>query len=111
MIRKCRQADFDTIYEIINDAAQAYKGIIPADRWRQPYMSREELQNEIEDGIVFWGLETYGGLSGVMGIQDKQDVTLIRNAGIIGGTATGNWVPSEWTSDDYQNHQLGSHTP
>ena len=80
MIRKCTQSDFDTIYEIINDAAQAYKGVIPADRWHQPYMSREELQHEIEDGIVFWGLETHGELTGVMGIQDKGDVNLIRHA-------------------------------
>jgi N-acetylglutamate synthase-like GNAT family acetyltransferase len=80
MIRKCTQSDFETMYEIINDAAQAYKGVIPADRWHQPYMSREELKHEIEDGIVFWGLETHGELAGVMGIQDKGDVNLIRHA-------------------------------
>jgi len=68
------------IYEIINDAALAYKGIIPKDRWKEPYMSREELRHEIDEGVVFWGYEEDGKLKGVMGIQDVQDVTLIRHA-------------------------------
>ncbi|MGD8292368.1 MAG: GNAT family N-acetyltransferase [Desulfobacterales bacterium] len=80
MIRKCKETDFDAIFEIINDAAQAYKGIIPQDRWHEPYMSLSELRTEINDGIVFWGLERGGQLLGVMGIQDKGDVTLIRHA-------------------------------
>ena len=80
MIRKCEDSDFDSIYEIINDAARAYKGIIPEDRWHEPYMPREELANEIKGGIVFWGMDSEGLLSGVMGIQDKGDVTLIRHA-------------------------------
>ena len=80
MVRKCTPSDFDTIFEIINDAAQAYKGVIPEDRWTEPYMSYDELEHEIEDGIVFWGLEQDGELSGVMGIQDKGEVTLIRHA-------------------------------
>ncbi|MGD8888131.1 MAG: GNAT family N-acetyltransferase [Desulfobacterales bacterium] len=80
MIRECTETDFNTIFEIINDAAQAYKGVIPQDRWNEPYMSLKELRAEIEDGVVFWGLERDGQLLGVMGIQDKGDVTLIRHA-------------------------------
>ena len=80
MIRECTDTDFNTIFEIINDAAQAYKGIIPEDRWNEPYMPFEELIIEIGDGVVFWGLERDGQLLGVMGIQDKDDVTLIRHS-------------------------------
>lgn len=80
MIRECTESDFNAIHEIINDAAQAYKGLIPEDRWNESYMSLEELRKEIEDGIVFFGLERDGHLLGVMGIQDKRDVTLIRHA-------------------------------
>ena len=80
MIRQCKESDFNTIFEIINDAAQAYRGVIPEDRWNEPYMPFEELMREIEDGVVFWGLEHDGGLLGVMGIQDKDDVTLIRHS-------------------------------
>jgi N-acetylglutamate synthase-like GNAT family acetyltransferase len=80
MSRPCDYPDFDLIWTIINDGAQAYKGIIPADRWTDPYMSREKLQHEIDDGIVFRGYEDAGTLAGVMGIQAVQDVTLIRHA-------------------------------
>jgi N-acetylglutamate synthase-like GNAT family acetyltransferase len=80
MIRKCDERDFEVIWAIINDGARAYKGTIPADRWTEPYMSREKLQHEIESGVVFWGLEDGGELAGVMGIQNVQDVTLIRHA-------------------------------
>ena len=80
MIRRCDQKDFEAILEIINDAAQAYKGVIPADRWHEPYMSRQQLQKELHTGVSFWGLEEEGGLIGVMGIQDKGEVTLIRHA-------------------------------
>ncbi len=83
MIRRCKKADFNTILKIINDAAQAYKGIIPQDRWHEPYMSDAELLAQIDDGIVFWGLERDGHLLGVMGIQDKGDVTLIRHAYVL----------------------------
>ncbi len=79
MIRKCTESDFMTMLETINDAAQAYKGVIPDDCWNEPYMPSEELRHEIEDGIVFWGLEHDGQLLGVMGIQDKGDLTLIRH--------------------------------
>jgi N-acetylglutamate synthase-like GNAT family acetyltransferase len=80
MIRACDDRDFDAIWEIINDGAQAYKGIIPADRWTEPYMSREKLQHEIDDRVAFSGYEMDGRLAGVMGIQPVQDVTLIRHA-------------------------------
>jgi GNAT superfamily N-acetyltransferase len=80
MIRECTESDSQLIFEIINDAAQAYKGVIPDDRWHDPYMSFEELRKEIESGVVFWGLEQDEQLLGVMGIQDKGEVTLIRHA-------------------------------
>lgn len=80
MIRRCDDRDFETIWAIINDGAEAYRGVIPADRWTEPYMSREELRHEIDDGIEFWGFEEAGTLIGVMGIQHVQDVTLIRHA-------------------------------
>jgi GNAT superfamily N-acetyltransferase len=80
MIRRCDMRDFALIWAIINDGAQAYRGTIPADRWTEPYMSREKLQHEIDDGVVFWGYEEDGALMGVMGIQPVRDVTLIRHA-------------------------------
>lgn len=80
MIRKCSPEDFQAIYSIINDAATAYRGVIPPDRYHEPYMPEEKLRNEIEDGVVFWGYEDGGALVGVMGIQDVKDVTLIRHA-------------------------------
>ena len=79
-IRRCTDSDFEAIFEIINDAAQAYKGIIPADRWHEPYMSRAQLTREIGDGVAFWGVTAGDDLVGVMGIQDKGDVCLIRHA-------------------------------
>ena len=78
-IRPCVPADFEEIYEVINDAAQAYKGVIPEDRWKEPYMPREELRHEIQEGVVFWGCEEQGRLMGVMGLQPVQDVSLIRH--------------------------------
>jgi GNAT superfamily N-acetyltransferase len=80
MIRGCNDADFELIWAIINDGARAYKGIIPEDRWTEPYMSKDKLHHEIADGVVFWGFEERGTLEGVMGIQPVQDVTLIRHA-------------------------------
>lgn len=65
---------------IINDAAQAYRGVIPADRWHEPYMPADELIKEIADGVVFWVAEEEGRLFGVMGIQDKGEVALVRHA-------------------------------
>jgi GNAT superfamily N-acetyltransferase len=80
MIRKCTEADLSALYEVVNDAAQAYRGIIPADRWHEPYMPMEELKSEMAAGVRFWGCESGGELLGVMGIQDKGEVDLIRHA-------------------------------
>jgi N-acetylglutamate synthase-like GNAT family acetyltransferase len=86
MIRRCDDTDFEAIWTIINDGAQAYKGIIPADRWTEPYMSREKLRRELGEGVVFWGYEEAGTLAGVMGLQQVQDVTLIRHAYVRGSS-------------------------
>lgn len=83
MIRQCTESDFETIYEIINDAAKAYRGHIPENSWHEPYMRRDELSRQIQDGITFWGAEQNSQLAGVMGIQEKEDVTLIRHAYIL----------------------------
>jgi N-acetylglutamate synthase-like GNAT family acetyltransferase len=125
MIRKCAKADFEAIYEIINDSAEAYRGIIPADRWHEPYMSREQLKREINEGIQFWGFEDDRTLSGVMGIQDKGDVTLIRHSYVRSrmrnrGTGSqllrflesttekpiliGTWADATWAVAFYQKH-------
>jgi GNAT superfamily N-acetyltransferase len=80
MIRRCDDRDFEVIWDTINDGARAYKGIIPSDRWTEPYMSREKLRHEIEEGVGFWGYEEAGTLIGAMGIQPVKDVTLIRHA-------------------------------
>jgi len=80
VIRKCNDRDFTTIYEIINDAATVYKGVIPADRYKEPYMPEDELKQEIEAGVEFWGYEEDNRLIGVMGIQNVKDATLIRHA-------------------------------
>jgi len=80
MIRPCNHQDFELIWTIINEGAGAYKGAIPEDRWQEPYMSREQLQHEISEGVVFWGYEVAEELTGVMGIQDLGEVTLIRHA-------------------------------
>jgi N-acetylglutamate synthase-like GNAT family acetyltransferase len=80
MIRRCDEQDFEAIYEIVNDAATAYRGVIPSGCWTEPYMPREELRHEIAAGIDFWGYEEEGALAGVMGIQNVRDVTLIRHA-------------------------------
>ena len=79
-IRECTETDFNTLFQIISDAAQAYKGVIPDDCWHEPYMPFEEVRREIEDGVVFWGLERDRRLLGIMGLQDKREVTLIRHA-------------------------------
>ena len=81
MVRRCSEEEFDVILSIINDGAQAYQGVIPADRLEDPYMSAEKLRQEIADGVCFWGFEEESGqLTGVMGIQQVLDVTLIRHA-------------------------------
>ena len=125
MIRKCDDTDFETIYEIINDGAEAYKGVIPADRLKEPYMDRDELRHEMDAGVEFWGYEEAGELLGVMGIQHVLDVTLIRHAYVrtdrqkkgIGGklllhlrTMTsrpiliGTWADASWAIRFYEKH-------
>ncbi len=128
MIRECDSSEFEMIYVIINDAAQAYKGVIPADRWKEPYMSRDELQHEMDDGVVFWGYEEDGELLGVMGIQDVGDITLIRHAYVrtakrnqgVGGRLlfslrektirpilVGTWANATWAIRFYEKHGFG----
>ena len=80
MIRKARAQDSAALLAIINDAAQAYKGVIPADRWHEPYMPADELAREIAHGVEFWVAEEDGRMLGVMGIQDKGEVALVRHA-------------------------------
>jgi len=125
MIRRCDGHDFESIWAIINDGARAYRGIIPEDRWTEPYMSREKLQHEIDEGVVFWGYDENGALSGVMGIQDVQDVTLIRHAYVRTGTQRrgigqqllshllelakapvliGTWANAVWAIHFYEKH-------
>ena len=83
MIRRCDDRDFQLIWVIINDGARVYRGVIPDDRWSDPYMSEAKLRDEIEQGVMFWGFEESGGLTGVMGLQKVQDVTLIRHAYVL----------------------------
>jgi N-acetylglutamate synthase-like GNAT family acetyltransferase len=125
MIRRCEERDFELIWAIINDGAQAYKGNIPADRWTEPYMSREKLRHEIDEGVVFWGYEETGELIGVMGIQQVQDVTLIRHAYVrtssqkrgigaqllahlreraSGPVLIGTWADAAWAIRFYERH-------
>ena len=125
MIRRCSEADMENIWSIINDGAQAYKGIIPAHRWTEPYMSREKLDREIAAGVAFWGYDEDFQLAGVMGIQQVQDVTLIRHAYVrtkhqkrgIGAQLLshlrdlstkplliGTWADASWAIHFYENH-------
>jgi N-acetylglutamate synthase-like GNAT family acetyltransferase len=125
VIRRCDDRDFDQTWAIVNDGAQAYKGIIPSDRWTEPYMSSEKLRHEIDDGVVFWGYEDGGRLIGVMGLQPVQDVTLIRHAYVftanqgqgIGGrllshlcklttdpVLIGTWADAVWAIRFYEKH-------
>jgi hypothetical protein len=83
MIRQCDNNYLDVILPVISDAAQEYKGVIPADSWKEPYMSMEHLRHEMDTGVVFWGYEEKGEMLGVLGIQDVQDETLIRHAYVL----------------------------
>ena len=125
MIRPCLKDDFKQIFLIINEAAQVYKGVIPGDCFKEPYMSEDELSHEIDEGVEFWGYEEDGILVGVMGIQDVQDVTLIRHAYVrtamqnqgIGGKLLsflrkrtkrpiliGTWADATWAVRFYEKH-------
>ena len=120
------------MYSIINDAAEAYHGVIPEDCWHVPYMSKDELSHEIDQGVVFWGYEEEGQLIGIMGIQDVKDVTLIRHAYVrtakqnqgIGGkllselsqnltrpTLVGTWADAVWAIRFYEKHGFRLVTP
>jgi GNAT superfamily N-acetyltransferase len=85
-IRRCRHDERAAILDIVNAAAEAYRGVIPADRWHDPYMDLQELDEEIAAGVEFWGYEAGGILIGVMGIQSVRDVDLIRHAYVRPGT-------------------------
>jgi GNAT superfamily N-acetyltransferase len=79
-IRPCRDDERDEILAIVNAAAEAYRGVIAADRWHDPYMTAGQLDAEIAAGVRFWGDEDEGELIGAMGIQRVGDVELIRHA-------------------------------
>jgi N-acetylglutamate synthase-like GNAT family acetyltransferase len=127
MIRRCTDSDFEQIWSIINDGALAYRGKIPEDCWTEPYMSREKLQHEIGEGVAFWAYEDLGTLVGVMGIQEVEDVTLIRHAyvrtnkqkGGIGArllkhlaesakspVLIGTWADAVWAIRFYEKHSF-----
>jgi GNAT superfamily N-acetyltransferase len=131
-IRRCGDEDVPAILAVVNAAAEAYRGVIPADRWREPYMQREELEAELADGVAFWGWEDEGGLLGVMGIQPLADVDLIRHAYVapgsqgrgIGGALlahlqrltdrqvlVGTWAAAEWAIRFYHRHGFEQVTP
>jgi N-acetylglutamate synthase-like GNAT family acetyltransferase len=124
MLRKCVDSDIPAIYKVINDAAIAYKGTIPTDRWHEPYMPLRELKKEIKNGVRFWACID-GELSGVMGIQPVKDVTLIRHAYVntamqnkgigtvllhhltkktVTGILVGTWAAATWAIRFYQKN-------
>jgi N-acetylglutamate synthase-like GNAT family acetyltransferase len=80
MIRSCTENDIPQMVEVVNDAAQKYRGAIAADRWKEPYMPEAELREEIADGVKFWVWVEDGRVISVMGLQDRGDVALIRHA-------------------------------
>jgi GNAT superfamily N-acetyltransferase len=124
-IRPCRDDDRQALLAIVNAAAEAYRGIIPPDRWHEPYMPASELAGEIAAGVEFWGSERAGALVGVMGIQRMQDVDLIRHAYVRPGSQrhgvgaellghlralssrrilVGTWAAASWAIRFYQRH-------
>jgi GNAT superfamily N-acetyltransferase len=124
-IRLCGEQDLATMLAIVNAAAVAYRGVIPADRWHEPYMPEAELRDEIAAGVEFWGLEIDEGLIGLMGVQPVRDVDLIRHAYVrpdcqrhgVGAeliehlrrrTArrmlVGTWAAATWAIGFYQRH-------
>ncbi len=132
MIRPCIDNDVATIFDIINDAARAYRGVIPSDCWHDPYMPMAYLRHELEAGVRFWGYEQGGVLVGVMGIQHVKDVTLIRHAYVstvhrnkgIGAklishlktmieepALVGTWAAAAWAIRFYEKHGFSLVTP
>ena len=124
-IRPCRAADVEAIFAIVNAAAEAYRDVIPPDRWREPYMPMSELEGEIGAGVEFWGYEDDGELVRVMGIQDVGDLDLIRHAYVLPGLQgrgigsalmervtsdatrpllVGTWAAAEWAIRFYERH-------
>ena len=83
MIRRIPPSELGSILSVVNDAAQVYKGVISADGWKEPYMTAQELKEEVERGVEFYGYFEEGALLGVMGIQPVKDVTLIRHAYVL----------------------------
>ena len=125
IIRPVRDDELATVLSIVNGAAEAYRGVIPADRWHEPYMSRAELDREIAAGVSFRAYETEGEIAGVMGIQPVLDVDLIRHAYVrperqgegVGGallrrlletrtrrTLVGTWAAATWAIRFYERH-------
>ncbi len=125
MIRRCGHGDVASILAIVNDAADAYRPVLPPDCWHVPYMSRSELEREMGNGVAFQGWERSGTLLGVMGLQPVRDVTLIRHAyvrtayqaqgiggallkdllaGCRGRVLVGTWAAAEWAIRFYQRH-------
>ena len=125
IIRRCHDEDVARILAIVNSAATAYRGVIPADCWHEPYMSRADLQRDIAAGVSFWGFETEGELIGVMGIQPVRDVDLIRHAYVQPGRQrsgvgaallehlrrqstqrmlVGTWAAASWAIEFYRRH-------
>jgi GNAT superfamily N-acetyltransferase len=89
-LRRIREDERPEVLAIVNGAAEAYRGVIPEDRWHEPYMSAEELDREIAAGVAFWGIDDADGvLAGVMGIQAVRDVDLIRHAYVRPGLQGG----------------------
>ena len=127
-IRQSAKLDVAAIFEIINDAAQAYRGAIPADCWHEPYMPQQDLESEIAAGVVFWVAEEDGRMLGVMGIQDRGEVALVRHAYVRTnlqrkGVGTkllrhvealtskpvliGTWADASWAIDFYRRNGFG----
>jgi GNAT superfamily N-acetyltransferase len=131
-IRRCRDDERDAVLGIVNAAAAAYRGVIPPDRWKEPYISPEELDAEIAAGVIFWGYEAGGELLGVMGIQEVRDVDLIRHAYVkpasqgrgvgsallerLSATAArpmlvGTWAAADWAIRFYRRHGFEQVSP
>jgi GNAT superfamily N-acetyltransferase len=124
-IRPCRDDERPAILALVNAAAEVYRGVIPPDRWHEPYMPADELDREIAAGVAFWGYEDEGALAGVMGAQPVGDVELIRHAYVVPGRQgrgiggallehlvqrgtrpllVGTWAAAEWAIRFYRRH-------